>query len=119
MEFGTRANMMAALPMTVMTSSGAFGATGDLGPGNVGRGAAGAAAAEPRLFAPFNADISASIQNGKNALGSPQNSLTFLINVLIAVGRPISLKAGCVNPSSACPDSPRGDSRNCVKREIG
>ena len=77
--------MMAALLMTVMTSSGAFGATGDLRLGNVGRGAA--AAAEPRLFAPFNANISASIQNGKNALGSPQNSLTFLINVLIAVGR--------------------------------
>ena len=98
--------MMTALLMTVMTSSGAFGATGDLRLGNVGRGAA--AAAEPRLFAPFNADISASIQNGKNALGSPQNSLTFLINVLIAVGRidrPISLLKDCVKPSSGCPES--------------
>ena len=42
--------------------------------------------AEPRLLAPFNANISANIQNGKNALGSPQNSLTFLVNVIIAVG---------------------------------
>ena len=47
--------------------------------------------AEPRLFAPFNANISANIQNGKNALGSPQNSLTFLLNVIIAVGRSLQI----------------------------
>ena len=69
----------AAALLLVAISSG--GAAGDprLG-GNRG------GSAEPRLFAPFNANISANIQNGKNALGSPQNSLTFLINVVIAVG---------------------------------
>ena len=81
----------AALLLVVISSSGAVGDPrlgGNFG--NLG------GSAEPRLFAPFNANISANIQNGKNALGSPQNSLTFLINVLIAVGD----GRGCVGPSS-------------------
>ena len=82
--------MAAALLTVVMSSSGAaFGAAGDPGLGNVAVGRR--AAAEPRLFVPFDADISANIQNGKNAMGSPQNSLTFLVNVIIAVGRPVFL----------------------------
>ena len=72
----------AALLLVVISSSGAVGDPRWGG----GFGNRGGSAAEPRLFAPFNANISANIQNGKNALGSPQNSLTFLINVVIAVG---------------------------------
>ena len=71
----------AALLLVVISSGGAVGDPRWGGSfGNRG------GSAEPRLFAPFNANISANIQNGKNALGSPQNSLTFLINVVIAVG---------------------------------
>ena len=90
MDCRTRANTLAGLLLIVLSSCGAFGVLADprFGGGNgVRPWRRGIEGAEPRLFAPFNANISANIQNAKMALGSPQNSLTFLLNVIIAVGQ--------------------------------
>ena len=79
------ANMLSAVAALLLVVISFSGALGDPRWGG-SFGNRGGGSTEPRLFAPFNANISANIQNGKNALGSPQNSLTFLINVVIAVG---------------------------------